>query len=328
MHGPDPAAYVRPSSSPHSIQVKNLELRVPTTDAPGSAEGLVKAPQAPYLPAGYTLARNERTSCARPAAPRERRRRRTTNGQFTLAWNASEAATALSYTLEHKNASGGWEVVASGLTGTEYSFSSGNPEGEGTWLYRVAASNEGPSSTSEESAPVVVDETAPNPPQRGRRQAARLRGRRRLVQGHGHGVVHRERRPGALGRKSGQRRGTVVDAVLRRRRSRPTAHTKRRGPSKDNAGNTSSPGRLTRPGRCQPAERRSELSCDSDLSAAAAKATITASDGQSGLAVEPERHGADQHQHGRASGRPRRRLKTTSGTARKRRARRPSNTAR
>ena len=28
---------MRPSSSPHSIQVRNLELRVPTADAPGYA---------------------------------------------------------------------------------------------------------------------------------------------------------------------------------------------------------------------------------------------------------------------------------------------------
>ena len=56
--------YVRTSSSPHSVQVRNLELRLPTTDAPGSAEGLVQAPLAKYLPAGYTLARN-----VVPAAP-------------------------------------------------------------------------------------------------------------------------------------------------------------------------------------------------------------------------------------------------------------------
>ena len=41
--------------------MKNLELRVPTTEAPGSDEGLVQKPQPEYLPPGYTLARNERT---------------------------------------------------------------------------------------------------------------------------------------------------------------------------------------------------------------------------------------------------------------------------
>jgi fermentation-respiration switch protein FrsA (DUF1100 family) len=48
--------YARSSSSPQSIQVKNLELRLPTIEAPGSDGGLVQAPLPRYLPQGYTLA--------------------------------------------------------------------------------------------------------------------------------------------------------------------------------------------------------------------------------------------------------------------------------
>ena len=50
------STYARSSSSPQSIQVKNLELRLPTTEPPGSDGGLVQSPLPKYLPPGYTLA--------------------------------------------------------------------------------------------------------------------------------------------------------------------------------------------------------------------------------------------------------------------------------
>jgi hypothetical protein len=86
-------------------------------------------------------------------------------GEFTLSWAASEPATALTYTLQHKSADSGWSNVATGLTSPEYTFTGGSPEGEGTWTYRVTASNESPegepSAASEE---IKVDETDPNAP--------------------------------------------------------------------------------------------------------------------------------------------------------------------
>jgi hypothetical protein len=278
-----PACYVRPSSSPHSIQVKNLELRVPAADAPGSAEGQVKTPVAPYLPPAYTLARNERTTA--PGQPHlVSGSTPNNNGQFTLAWNASEAATALSYTLEHKNAGGGWSVVASGLTGTEYAFTSGNPEGEGTWLYRVTASNEGPSSTSEESAPVVVDESAPNPP-----SAAADR----LPDYAGGGGWYKDTVTVSFTANgdpalSDGSPGSGVDPS-----SVPSPQTfstdgahEASGTVKDNAGNTSSPGSLSVQVDVSPP--KVEVSCPSTaIFGSSASATITASDGQSGLAVNP-----------------------------------------
>src|SRR6185437_9755301 len=281
--GPIPACYVRPSSSPHSIQVKNLELRVPTADSPGSAEGQVQTPLAPYLPSAYTLARNERTTA--PGQPHLVSGSTPNNdGQFALAWNASEAATALSYTLEHKNASGGWTVVASGLSGTEYAFTSGSPEAEGTWLYRVTASNEGPSSTSEESAPVVVDETAPNPPSASADRLPDYAG--------GGGwykdtvtVSFTENGDPALSDGSP---GSGVNPS-----SVPSAQTfntdgahEASGTVEDNAGNTSSPGSLNVQVDVSPPSV--EVSCPSTaVFGSSAKATITASDGQSGLAVNP-----------------------------------------
>ncbi len=50
------STYARSSSTPQSIKVKNLELRLPTIEPPGSDGGLVQAPLPKYLPPGYTLA--------------------------------------------------------------------------------------------------------------------------------------------------------------------------------------------------------------------------------------------------------------------------------
>ena len=89
-------------------------------------------------------------------------------GAFTLEWGPTrEAAKAegVTYTLQHKSASGGWETVASGLTSPAYTFPAGSPEAEGTWTYRVSASGEGAESEfSGASAEVKVDRSAPNAP--------------------------------------------------------------------------------------------------------------------------------------------------------------------
>ena len=102
----------------------------------------MQAPLAQYLPPGYTLARN--VIPAAPGAPSSRAAPTPTPTVSSRSpGNRRQAATAPSYTLEHKNAGGGWSTVASGLTSTEYTFGSGNPEGEGTWTYRVTECNEG-----------------------------------------------------------------------------------------------------------------------------------------------------------------------------------------
>ena len=87
-------------------------------------------------------------------------------GTFSLSWGASSDAegNALTYTLQHKNSSPGasWSSVASGIDTNSYSLTS---EGEGTWTYRVAASDGVlESDFSDESSPVVVDKSAPNVP--------------------------------------------------------------------------------------------------------------------------------------------------------------------
>jgi dienelactone hydrolase len=158
------SSYARTSTSPQSIQVKNLELRVPTIEKPGSDGGLVQTPLPKYLPPGYTLARD--VTPAAPGTPHLSSGSATNaNGVFTLAWGSTQAAAELTYTLQQKNAGGGWETLASGLRSPEYAFTAGSPESEGTWTYRVSAGNEGPASEySAASAEVKVDETAPNAP--------------------------------------------------------------------------------------------------------------------------------------------------------------------
>ena len=207
-----PQCYVRNSSSPHSVQVKNLELRVPTADPPGSAEGMVKTPQPHFLPPGYTLARN--VIPAAPTAPVFSGGTNPNNsGQFTLTWEATQAATQPTYTLQHKNASGGWSTVASGLTSPSYTFTLISPEGEGTWNYRVTESNESSESEpSGESEAIKVDKSRTQPAGRERRPRTRLRGRRRLVQGHRGSVLRLRRRPQPDGgRERRQRRRPSLD---------------------------------------------------------------------------------------------------------------------
>jgi hypothetical protein len=279
-----PACYVRPATGEHSIGVKNLEIRVPTTDAPGSAEGMVKAPQAPYLPPAYTLARNELTSV--PGQPQETSGSTpNNNGVFTLGWSASEAATALSYTLEHKNAAGGWSVVASGLTSPEYAFTAGSPEGEGSWEYRVTASNEGPTTApSEVSSTVVVDETAPNAPSA---SADRLPDYSGAGGWYKDSVTVSFAGNGDPALSDGSPGSGVNLASIPGPETFNTdgSHTAS-GTVTDNAGNVSAPGGLTV--QVDVSAPSVEVKCPaSAVYGSTATATVSASDGQSGLAVDP-----------------------------------------
>lgn len=278
------STYARTSSSPHSVQVKNLELRLPTTDAPGSAEGLVQSPAAKYLPPGYTLARN--VVPAAPVAPHlTSGSSPNANGVFTLAWEASQAATAPSYTLQHKNASGGWSTVASGLTSAEYAFTSGSPEGEGTWTYRVTESNESSESeASAASAEVKVDMSVPIPPTASADRAPDYAG--------GGGwfkdtvtVSFADNGDPLLSDASA---GSGVDlATLSASQTFNTDGShEASGTVADKVGNISAAGTLTVQVDVSPPSVK--VSCPaSAFVGSSAEATVTASDGQSGLAVDP-----------------------------------------
>jgi len=273
--------YARSSSSPQTIQVKNLELRVPTIEKPGSDGGFVQTPLPKYLPPGYTLARNEvpaapgvpvLTSGSSPNA----------NGVFTLAWEASPAAADLTYTLQHKNASGGWSTVASGLTSPEYAFTAGSPEGEGTWTYRVAAANEGPESEySPVSSEVKVDETAPNAPSVTASRPPDYAGGGGWYKGSVEVSFSSNGDPNLSDGSSGS--GVNPASIPAPQTFNTSGSHTASGTVSDNVGNVSAPGSLTVQIDATPPTL--EITCPASAPVgSAASATFTASDGQSGLA--------------------------------------------
>jgi hypothetical protein len=278
------STYARTSSSPASIQVRNLEVRVPTADAPGSQEGLVQTPVAQYLPPGYTYARNELTTVpGQPhliggSSPND-------SGLFTLAWEASAPATALTYNLQHKNAGGGWSTVATGLTSPQYAFTAGSPEAEGTWTYRVTASNESPETEpSSESAAVVVDKTAPNAPSAAADRTPDYAGGggwyKDSVQVSFTANGDPNLADGSPG--SGVDLTTLSAPVL----FNTSGSHEASGTVKDNVGNTSAPGTLTV--QVDATAPTVEVSCPSKaVVGEPVSATVIASDGESGLAVDP-----------------------------------------
>jgi hypothetical protein len=278
------STYARNSSSPHSVQVKNLELRVPTADAPGSGEGFVQAPLTKRLTSGYTLALN--VTPAAPGAPHlTSGSNPNANGQFTLAWEASQAAVSPTYTLQHQNAAGGWTTVATGISGTEYTFGGGNPEAEGTWTYRVTESNASPESeASSASEEVKVDKSAPNTPTATPDRAPDYAGGGGWYKDSVTVSFSSNGDPllsdGSAG--SGVDGSTLSGPQVFNTDGSHLAS----GTVADNVGNVSAPGTLTV--QVDVSGPIVEVNCPSTAAVGSkANATITASDGQSGLATDP-----------------------------------------
>lgn len=88
------------------------------------------------------------------------------DGAFGLSWSAATdpEGSPVTYVLEHHAAGDpGFTVVASGLTSPTYAFTPGSREAQGTWQYRVRASDGALSGgVSGESVPVTVDRTDPS----------------------------------------------------------------------------------------------------------------------------------------------------------------------
>jgi hypothetical protein len=278
------STYARTSSSPHSVQVKNLELRLPTADAPGSAEGLVQAPLAKYLPPGFTLARN--VVPAAPGAPGQTGGTNPNgNGVLALEWAPTQAATAPSYTLQHENNSGGWSNVATGLASPAYAFTAGSPEGEGTWTYRATESNESSAGEpSAASAEIKVDKSAPNAPTASADRAPDYGG----GGGWYKDTVEVSFTSNGDPLLSDGSAGSGVDPA-----SLPSPQTfstdgshEASGTVADKVGNVSAPGTLTV--HVDASAPSVEVTCPATVFVGStANATITAADGQSGLAVDP-----------------------------------------
>jgi hypothetical protein len=209
------------------------------------------------------------------------------SGQFTLAWEASPAVggTAPTYTLAHENAGGGWSTVASGLTSPEYAFTSGAPEEEGTWTYRVSESDEGgESAPSQASEEVKVDETAPNAPSATADRAPDYAG------GGGwykDSVTVSFTSNGDPTLSDGSPGSGVNPTSLPSPQTFTTSgsHTASATVT-DDAGNVSAPGSLTVQVDATPPSL--EITCPPSVQiGASANATVNASDGQSGLAQNP-----------------------------------------
>jgi hypothetical protein len=202
-------------------------------------------------------------------------------GNFTIKWKPAPTLRAR-FTLQHKNAEGIWSTVASNLKPREFTF---KPEAEGTWNYRVKESNEtGESTYSEESEAIKVDQTAPLTP-----------------------TPHADREPDFAG-NGGWYKDTVTvsftangDPLLADGSSpsgvEPSTLTSPEtfntsgthmasGTVADKVGNVSSAGTLTV--KVDATAPSLEISCPATaVLEANVHATVTASDGQSGLASDP-----------------------------------------
>jgi hypothetical protein len=208
------------------------------------------------------------------------------SGLFSLAWEASQAGGAVTYTLQHQNAEGGWSDVASGLTATEYSFTAGAPESEGTWEYRVIASDEsGESAPSASSSAIVVDKSAPAAPSATPDRAPDY------ASGGGWyrdsvTVSFSANGDPALADSSP---GSGVDAATL---SAPETFTTdgshlASGTVADNVGNLSAPGTLAVQVDASAPSLEVECPANALLGSKGVHATVVAADGQSGLASDP-----------------------------------------
>lgn len=273
------------SAAQHPIEVSGLELRVPTMNAAGASEGLVQTPLPRFLPSGYELAFNVAPSA--PSAPHlTSGQSPNSSGQFTLGWEASpQPVPSRTYTLQQKSASGGWSDVATGLSAPEYAFGPGNAEAEGTWTYRaIEVNGEGESEPSAASEAVKVDLGAPNPPVASADRAPDYAG------GGGwyaDSVTVSFASAGDPPLADGSEGSGVDLATLPPAQTFSTdgSHTAS-GTVADNVGNVSAPGSLTVQVDASPPSV--EVSCPATAPVgSSASASVTAADGQSGLASDP-----------------------------------------
>jgi hypothetical protein len=208
------------------------------------------------------------------------------NGLFTLSWQPSASLPGLTYTLQHESASGGWSTVASGLTSAEYAFTAGSPEGEGTWTYRVIASAEGSESTpSPSSSAVVVDESAPNAPTASADRAPDFAGNGGWYKDS---VTVSFSTNGDPALSDGSAGSGVNPVTLPAAQTFSTdgAH-EASGAVADFAGNISASSSLTVQVDVSAPSLAIECPATATVGQAGVHATVTAADGQSGLAVDP-----------------------------------------
>ncbi len=207
-------------------------------------------------------------------------------GAFTVEWTPSREAAKVSdvtYTLQHKSADGGWETVASGLTSPSYTFSS---EAQGTWTYRVSASGEGAESQfSEPSSEVKVDTTAPPAPTAVVSRAPDYAGGGGWYKGS---VMVSFASNGAATLPDSSEGAALEPSSLTgvQTFSASGSHTAC-GTVADVLGNVSAPGCVTVQVDATPPSLSVSCPATAELDSSGVAATVTASDGQSGLAQNP-----------------------------------------
>jgi hypothetical protein len=249
------------------------------TSKTGMAEGLQKDLGRLFTVALATPATPGTPQLSSGSTPNE-------NGVFTLSWEASPTLPGLTYTLQHENASGVWSTVASGLTSAEYAFTAGTPEGEGTWAYRVIASGEGgESAPSSASSPVVVDETAPAAPTVSADRAPDFAGDGGWYKDS---VTVSFTANGDPQLSDGSAGSGVNPATIPAPETFSTNGThEASGAVADFAGNVSAASSLTVQVDATPPSVQVSCPASADVGQSGVTATVTASDGQSGLASDP-----------------------------------------
>jgi hypothetical protein len=220
-----------------------------------------------------------------PGAPKLTAGGTPNQGTFTLRWKPAPTLRAR-FTLQHKNAASEWTTVASGLSKREYTFTPSSREAEGTWKYRVNESNEsGESAYSAESEAVKVDRTPPNTPTATADRAPDYAGNGGWFKDS---VTVSFTANGDPTLADGSAPSGVDPATLAAPQTFNTSGTHlASGTVADKAGNVSAAGTLTVKVDATPPSLEIECPATALVSEEGVTATVTASDGESGLASDP-----------------------------------------
>jgi hypothetical protein len=213
----------------------------------------------------------------------------TKTGRFTLGWSGPDplSYSGLSYSLQHRDATETWSTVATNIGALSYAFTGGGEE-EGTWEYRVQGSDPSVGLTSEYSpvsAPVVVDRTPPNAPTAGASRAPDFAGKGGWFKDS---VTVSFTANGDPALADGSPGSGVEPSSLAEPQTYTTSgsHTAS-GTVADKAGNVSATDSLTVQVDATPPTLTVKCPATAVVDEAGVTATVSASDGESGLQSDP-----------------------------------------
>lgn len=153
--GPTPTAALAPGSSA-AVDA------VPAASCPGTDQRGVVRPQA----AACDIGAWEDQPPGVPTAPALSGATSPTTGAFTLSWPpvVDPDGTPVTYELWHQDADDSSFAKVVSTAGTSHVFTTSGPEAEGTFSYRVVATDGNLARTSPAMGPVVVDRSGPPAP--------------------------------------------------------------------------------------------------------------------------------------------------------------------